>query len=185
MISFLEYIIVFVSIVFGYIASEFFNGWGRFLRNRTTIQAHWDYIALTIFFFIIFLDFWWLSYTWYVNVVKNIFSLLSFLATPLIYFFYTILLFPHEQKMAEFNSRAHFQKNNVAMYILFICLMVVSILNEFLFKTHSFTTPENLIRLIAIGICVVFIVFRKKEFMLKLLVVLCYALLTVNFITNR
>ena len=185
MLSFQEYIIIFVSIIFGYVASEFFNGWGKLLRSRKTIEAHWDYIALTIFFFVMLIDFWWLSYLWYTKVVMNIYSLLIFLATPLIYFFYSILLFPHEQNMPNFNSRTHFLKNNVALYILFMILMSVSAINEYLFKTNTFYTSENIIRLLAIGICIVFIVFRKRVFLLKVLVVICYALLTLNFILNR
>ncbi len=185
MLSFLEYIIIFVSIIFGYVASEFFNGWGRFLRNRREIEVHWDYVALTIFFFIMFLDFWWLSYTWYTKVVLNIFSLISFLVTPLIYFFYSILLFPHEKDMDGFNSRNHFLKNNVALYTCFIILMSISAINEYFFKTNTFYSQENLIRLSAVGICVVFMIFRKRIILLKVLVISSFVLLFMNLLLNR
>ena len=121
--TFTEYLAVFVSIICGYITSEYLSGWGRLFRNRKTISVDLKYLFLTFLIFILFIDFWWSTWVNYESITDNIYRFLLFLTIPFSFFLFSMVLFPSDKTVDSFDSKAHYSDNYKYIFSIFILLM--------------------------------------------------------------
>ncbi len=89
-----EYLITFGAIIFGFVAAEYFNGWGQLWRNRKRVKFSWIYFAYTVIAFFVLVVVWWNFWLQSQYIEKSIIHFHLLLGYPVIYYLISVFLFP-------------------------------------------------------------------------------------------
>lgn len=182
--SFTEYLSVFVSILCGFVASQFLTGWGRILKNRKQVSFSISFIGLSFFFFILFIDFWWSSWKWYSAITQKIEYFFSFLTVPFIFYFISMILFPDIKTIKNIDLKTYLLKNTNWVFSLFILLMASSTYNSYVLLDQPIIGSENLVRLIGI-LASIAIIYIRSHLWLDIIVILGYLVFILNMVLHR
>ena len=122
-----DYLIAFYSIVMGFTASKYLQGWGDLIKDRGINQNYLVTIVWSLAFFISIINEWIVQYDkWQFR--HGMFDLLTALIVPFGMYIIGVLIFPSELgEQTEENYLSHFLKQKkfiigVALAILFIKL---------------------------------------------------------------
>ena len=146
--SSVEYLIVFNAIIYGFITSYYFTGWGNMIQNRKKIVFSYEHLTWTIFTFLSLLTNWY--GTWHrVEFINDSigFFFLS-LVPPLTYFFMTVLLFPNQG--TDYDYAGYLDKNKRVLFGIFTINLALSIVNGIMYGENDFIDQQNIIR--ALGV---------------------------------
>ncbi|MDH5397978.1 MAG: hypothetical protein OEX02_07520 [Cyclobacteriaceae bacterium] len=159
-----EYLTIFVAIIYGYVATTFFEGWGSLIRNSKLSEIHWYHLIWTIFAFLLLVDMWWSSWQKIELLTENIGYFVSSLVSPLIFYFLGITLF---MKVKEINKPVgvHFKLSSPLIFRLFALILLVNIFSSVLFVEHALFDSKNSFRLI--GIIFALIAAYKKSWRIQ------------------
>lgn len=83
----IEYLVTFHSIIFGYIASVFLDGWGYLLRRRKLVKMDRYLLTFTYVIFILMLIHWWHLYDRAESIGQNLGNFLTVLPYSLLFYF--------------------------------------------------------------------------------------------------
>lgn len=89
-----EYIIVFVSIILGLSVTRILSGVSEIMRSRVVGGASWVHGLWVLNIFLYNLVVWWATYRWRVVESWDFFLFVYVLATPLLLYLLSALLFP-------------------------------------------------------------------------------------------
>jgi hypothetical protein len=54
-----DYLVIFLSILFGYVISVFFSGWGALIKHSGNVKIYWVHLGWTLLVFADIIEVWW------------------------------------------------------------------------------------------------------------------------------
>src|SRR5262245_1156625 len=106
--SFVEYLSIFTSIVYGYAATRFLSGWSAIINFREQLFISKAHLAWTLLTFGLLIDVWWGSWMKGSQISRHVALYYLSLVSPLIFYIISVMLFPPLVGSAFFNLRAYF-----------------------------------------------------------------------------
>ncbi|MDH5367684.1 MAG: hypothetical protein OEW67_11885 [Cyclobacteriaceae bacterium] len=149
-----EYLTIFIAILYGYVASVFFLGWGALIRSFKLNEVHWYHLAWTIIAFMLLVDIWWASWGKTAIVVSNITYFYASIIQPLIYYFLAIALFSVLKHKKE-NVHEKFQLASPLIFRLFALVLLSSIVISTVFNEFGLFHSKNLFRFAGIILAII------------------------------
>lgn len=122
----IDFLIIFVSIVFGYAMSEYLKGIVFLIKSRNKVKESTVHVCWQVLIFFMAIQYWWTFYAYSNHVEEDLMSFFITLSIPFIYFIIIMLLFPSEDelKLNDSNMTIYFQnirkKTYISISILFI-----------------------------------------------------------------
>src|SRR5690348_1531592 len=107
-LSFAEYLVIFNTFVFGYVATQFFTGWSSVISQREKLIISVEHLAWTIFAFVLLTDIWWGSWAKTSRIVEHNYYFFVSLLSPIVFYFLSVFLFPHPE---------HYSKDDLVTYL--------------------------------------------------------------------
>ena len=158
----IEYLVIFIAILYGYATSVFFIGWGSLIREFKFKEVHWYHIGWTIFAFILLVDMWWSAWMKTSLVVRNIGYFYASIVQPLILYFLGISLFLVLLDKKD-RVRENFKLASPIIFGLFGLLMLSNILVSLIFEESELFNSKNLFRLMGL-IFAIIAAFKQTRF---------------------
>src|SRR4051812_7211747 len=90
----IEYLSVFVALLYGFVVAEYFLGWGKMFRKRESIIYSYEHIAWTIIFFLVIVMNYYSMWFRVAYLELGFFYYLLVFIPILIFYFASIYLFP-------------------------------------------------------------------------------------------
>ena len=177
-----EYLTVFNAIIFGVIASEFFNGWGTMVRYRDTIKIYWLHLAWSIFAFLTLIQNWFANWprTHYIN--DSILTFLWSLVPMFLFHLISVIIFPGAKYIDNIDFKQYYIKNARALYLVFGIYLISTIIGPLVYKDVGNVLEQNILRLTGIALCFTAVYFKKTLWYQALFLILMYIGLIV-FVT--
>ena len=160
-----EYLIIFSAIVFGAIAGEYFSGWGNLLRYRHKTKFSPIQFAWSIFAFLLLIQNWFGSWPRAKFVNDNALYFYFSLIPLLLFYLMSILMFPERKKEKDhvLNFKEHYNKNSRALFIVFGIYLLFTIVGSYVYKDVGNVLAQNILRTIAIALCIFGAIFNEKK----------------------
>lgn len=182
-LSHIEYLIVFNTILFGVVASEFFTGWGNMLRFRDQVKFNLLHFMWTLFAFLTLIQNWY-----------GIWPRTRFLNDNIVYFFYslvpmfvfhliTVALFPNIKEGKFVDFKVYYEKNARMLFILFGVYFVLTISSSYIYVDSGDVLMQNIMRGGAAIFSFIAAYFNNKKILQALFLILGFAGL-INFILS-
>ena len=166
--SSIEYLVIFNAIIYGFISSYYFTGWGNMIQNRKNFELSIEHLAWTIFSFIFIITSWYKS--WFIIKYININVWFFFFSTvqPLLYYFIAVLLFPlHNNE--ETNYFTYLRKNKKILFYFYAIACFVSIFNSILYNKAEITEIQIIYRIVGGLIAVIGALTKNKKIHITIL----------------
>ncbi len=157
-----EYLTVFNAIIFGYVGSEYFLGWGSMIRNRDKVQVYWQHLLWTIFAFVLYIQNWWGVWPRTAMINKSLFYFIYSLVPIFIFYLISVILFPNFNNSDNVNMKEHFYRNTRWLFALFAIYFAITIFSSFVYADIGDVTLQNGIRTIGILLALGAAYFDKK-----------------------
>jgi hypothetical protein len=149
----LDYLVVFLSLVVGYVVTEFFSGWRTMIRRRRSARARptWVHIGWSLLLFLLLIQNWWGNAIDIASIGQNFLLFCLALVTPAFFYLFTIFLFPEEPSDGELDYQTHFHENRDSLYC-FVAAMIASYIPMSMWTaSETWYGLGNVLRVIAIG----------------------------------
>ena len=172
----IEYLSVFVALLYGFAVAEFFLGWGKMFRKREQIIFSFEHIAWTvIFFFVIVLNYYsmWFRVSY---LEMGFFYYLLVFVPVLIFYFASIYLFPEFDGEHELNLKTYFIKSNKGIILLMSIYFSLNFIISTAFHENEFVSAVNIMRLLYVVLGITAILYNVLWVRLVLLVYMASAL---------
>ena len=128
-----EYLIVFISIIYGFVAAEYFYGWGGLLLKSYENTSLY-YILWTVFEFVFLITLWWGSWIRSSGLTDNIGYFFLTLTTPLLLYLIGVITFPSRDSMKSMDVHAYFIERFPKIAFLYFLLFLSIIPNLYLYS---------------------------------------------------
>lgn len=142
----IEYLSVFVALLYGFVVAEFFLGWSKMFRKREQILFSYEHIAwTTIFFFVIVLNYYtmWFRISY---LEMGFFYYLLVFVPILIFYFAAIYLFPEFDGITELDLKSYFIKSNKSIIALMSLYFTLNLIISTVFHENDVFATVNIIR---------------------------------------
>ena len=181
--SFAEYLVVFITFIYGFVASRFLYGWGVIIKGFRKISASKEYVAWTILAFCLMMNIWWNSWSRAAFIEENILNFMLSLSVPLMFYFFSAALFPIELLHTGFtNLTFYFNRHRTTTFALFGLILLFNLTIASASDEATIVTIENLIRVTAIGMAATAVVYRQPWYH-QVVLVLGWCLLVLHSMT--
>ncbi len=172
-----EYLSVFVAILYSFAVAEFFFGWTRMLRNRESLTFSFNHIVFTVIYF------WILLLNWYTLWMR-----IEFISRGFIFFIMTIIpitvnfltvvfMFPDFEKVKDLKE--YFEKNFNVIIILFAVYISMNVLSELYIGVYVLETI--VMRVINASFMVLIATFNLKKLRIPLMIFLIIGILIGSY----
>ena len=156
-----DFLIVFLSIIYGYIVTTFLHGWKEIIHT-TNKTKYWLHLGWTIFTFIFAVQAWWGLWPDRVLLSSNFLYFFSSLIVPIQLYFLSIFLLPSHDSVTEANLTDYFYNKNKIIFIFFGTLLVTMLINGKIYKNEMVITINDIFRIT--GIVIAFsLAFSKNQ----------------------
>jgi hypothetical protein len=146
--SMLEYLTVFITFIYGFVASRYLNGWAMLLNNLNHIRISKMHLAWTFLAFGLMMDIWWNSYTRGIFMERNVLNFILTLSVPLMFYFLSAVLFPLELlKGTYYDFKIFFEEHKRSFSLLMGLILLSNIIIANMAESTLLLTIENFIRL--------------------------------------
>lgn len=163
----IEYLITFQSIIFGFVASQFLDGWGQMLTRRRKIKSDVVFTLFTIALFSVMLIHWWNLFGRALKMTKNILEFLSVIPYTAIFYFIAVLIFDKVKHNTDSKHptdlKALFITQNTKIYLILLIFFIYDLPLTIHKETMIF-------RVGAIAICISGVFLKKRIHHLYLLI---------------
>jgi len=176
-----EYLIIFIAFVYGFVAQEFFQGWGKILRRtkRTAInELYWYHLLWTILAFGLMITFWWDYWDRNAKIAQNIGYFLITLIPPLLFYLITIIIFPSKLGKSTFQLKEYFM-GQLPMLLWLIAALLTSDL--IITIATDVMNIEDALFLVFSIILAILAALYKRPYLHKLMLVVGFAILIAHF----
>lgn len=144
--SHIEYLIVFNTIIFGLVASEFFTGWGSMLRYRDNVKPYWLHFVWTIFAFFLIIQNWYGIWPRTRFIDDNMGYFIYSLVPMFIYHLIGVTLFPSFRRQKIVDLKTYFYKQARVLFILFAIYFLFTIISSFVYQDVGNVFRQNVLR---------------------------------------
>ncbi len=158
----IEYLLVFNTVVFGVVATEFFTGWGNMLRHRENVKVYALHFGWTIFMFLTFIQNWYGIWP-RTQFINDNFLFFGYSLVPMIiYHLITEALFPHFKAGEEIDFEQHYFKNSRTLFILLAVYFSITVLSSFVYVDEGNVLNQNLIRVSGFTFSILCAIWNRK-----------------------
>ena len=181
----IEYLTVFMAIIFGYVGAEYFQGWGALIKNRRHLKPYWQHTAWTIFAFLLFIQNWWGVWPRTKLINESIFFFIYALVPIFIFYLISVILFPDFKSKDEkytVDMKTYFYSNTKFFFGLFAVYFVFTIVSSFVYPDIGNVFVQNMIRLLGVGLAVGAAYFNQKKIIHYIFLVIAYAAMIQFFL---
>ncbi len=182
--SFVEYITVFITFIYGFVAWRFLEGWGAIIDNFKKLKIGYDYLPWTIVGFLIMLDVWWSSWTKEAYLSTSILHFFLALLIPILFYFFSSVIFPIELLHRGYRKLHFYYFRNKKVICILLGLILLcngALINAM--EESIFWSFENLFRLLGVALSVSGII-SPKLFVHRIILVLGLITLMVHAFTE-
>jgi hypothetical protein len=157
-----DFLMVLDSIIIGLGLSEILTGLGQLLRSRGAVRAYGVHAAVVGLILVTLVQHWW--DTWGLRDIAqwNFAGLLLFVSGPVLLFLLGYLAFP--QSVADWNLEEYYYKHSSLLWGIGALYLVTTLLFRPLVLDARFMSPQNLLRGVAVILCVALASTRRKSF---------------------
>ncbi len=158
-----EYLMAFFAILFGYISSEYFEGFGLVFRYRKNIRFAWSFILFALITFFMLSIYWWDMWARSYQVEFNFLNFLEIMVYPMIYYLLSNILF---------RDLSHKDLDNLDEYFFNRKTLALSALGAyFLYDlAASYYKTDYIYTSIGLAFCLSGILIKNKTYFRVLLV---------------
>lgn len=168
----IEYLVTFHSIIFGYIASVFLEGWGYLLKRRKLVKPDWYLIFFTLQVFTLMLIHWWNLYDRSRLIGLNLANFLAILPYSILFYFIGTISFARiESSNLQTLSQVYFTHR----LKLYTCLLLF-IAYDFAITIHE---DNHIFQMVGLALCLTGIGSANKKLHIVLLVLGYLSLMTI------
>ncbi|MEM9143610.1 MAG: hypothetical protein AAGA86_11525 [Bacteroidota bacterium] len=137
----IEFLIIFISMVFGYAMSEYLKGIVFLIKSNRDIKEYPIHISWQILIFFMAIHYWWTFYRFSDHIAENLALFILALSIPFLYFIIIKLLFPSEDEIRFYKGEmtGYFQKvrNKIYLSIAALYMLYSIVLNVWGYETLS------------------------------------------------
>lgn len=172
----IEYLSVFVALLYGFSVAEFFLGWGKMFRKREQIIYSFEHIAWTvIFFFVIVINYYsmWFRVSY---LEMGFFYYLLVFVPVLIFYFASIYLFPEFDEEHQLNLQVYFIKSNKGIILLMSIYFALNLVISTAFHENELVSVVNIMRLLYVILGIITIFYNVLWMRMTLLAYMTIAL---------
>lgn len=148
-----EYLTVLYAIVYGFIISMYFTGWGDMIRRRAHLKFDIEHLLWTIFTFTMFVFNWY--GTWhrieFINVGLGYFF--YSLAPPLLFYLLSVLLFPAIDRNQLIDFKEYLRDNKRWIFGILALYFLVSISSGMVYQENDLIDKQNIFRGVGFLLC--------------------------------
>lgn len=160
--SFSEYIITFMTFIYGFIVAKFLDGWSFFVLKWRTVRLYVEYLLWTGLIFGLIVDFWWGLWNRNVGTSAHFSHLLLTMLIPIGFFIITALLFEDKQS-EQSNFNEHFQSNSTLILSMLAAIFIADFSGAWFITGRNLWHVENLFLAVALFICVIAISLKRWQ----------------------
>ena len=122
-----EYLIIFISIVFGFALTEYLNGVGLVIKRRKQLTRHQPLVFWQTMVMLIMIQWWWAFWLYAKNSADNTAYFVLMISIPSIFYILVKLLFPSldDIENRQGDMHAFYANSSKAMYITVAILFVI------------------------------------------------------------
>jgi hypothetical protein len=150
--SFSEYLVTFITFVYGFIVAKFLEGWTFFLKNRRSIRFNIEYILWTLLVFGLIVDYWWGLYERSLPSSRNFGYFVLSLMVPIGFYLLASLLFS-TGTISALRSQDNFTRNHKLIFGAFLSIFLFDFVGSLIIKSRDLIDVENLFLLFAVILC--------------------------------
>jgi hypothetical protein len=149
--SFSEYLVTFITFVYGFIVAKFLEGWTAFLKNRRIVRFNIDYIFWTLLVFGLIIDYWWRLYERSVPSSKTFGYFVLSLFVPIGFSLLSSLLF--NDNAIALRAQDNFSRNQRLIFGVFVGIFLFDFLGSVIINSRSIIHIENVFLIGAVLLC--------------------------------
>ncbi|WP_258102141.1 hypothetical protein [Marinoscillum pacificum] len=150
-----EYLVTFHSIIFGYVASVFLEGWGYILRRRKSFKLDRYLLFFTYEVFTLMLIHWWNLYDRSSLISQNLFHFLEVLPYSIIFYFIATVAFARIDSSNTNNLSTVYFTHRIKLYASLLLFIVYDFAMTVRLENHIF-------QIVGMFICVAGIASQNK-----------------------
>ena len=169
-----EYLTVFITIIFGVVATEFFSGWGNMLRNRREFNIYPLHFIWTIFSFMTLIQNWYGIWPRVAFINHSFFFFFYSLVPMFSFYLMSVILFP-KFKGEDVDYKKHYLNNNRTFFVVYSVYFAITILSSFVYEDRGDVVSQNLLRIGALVFSMACAYFHKKVILQYIFLGLCCA----------
>lgn len=168
--SHIEYLIIFNTIIFGVVASEYFAGWGSMVRYRETIKYSRIQFLWTVFSFLTLIQNWYGIWprTEYIN--HHFLYFLYSIVPMFLFHMISVVLFPSFRNKTVVDIDEYFNKNARLLFMLYAGYFLLTIISSYIYDDLGNVFLQNIIRAGGIVLATVAAIYHKKKILQYILV---------------
>ncbi|MBC6410489.1 MAG: hypothetical protein GDA42_08540 [Ekhidna sp.] len=157
----IEYLFTFQSIILGFVASEFFSGWGHIIQRFKAIKISSNYLIFTFTCFNTIIIYWWDSWNRSTESFAHIADFLAPMGYTIIYYLISTVIFKDIGTKHSYNHlESDFWLRRKTIFILFSTVFVYDLLVSSNYENYLFVIAALLFSLIG--------AFAKKKIILNI-----------------
>lgn len=145
-----DYLVIFLSIMFGYAISVFFSGWGAFIKNSANVKICWLHLGWTILILINIIETWWGLWKVRETIGKHIGYFFLVLLYPVNFYLLGVVMFPDISKGETIIFKDSFYSHVVLIFSFLTIAMVYSLIYAILLSEHRKSFEPYIYRIITI-----------------------------------
>lgn len=143
----IEHITIFISLLYGYVITEYFNGWAKLFQK---IRKEWDvlfYWCWTLFAFLLLIEKWWSTWSSPLLSQPSILNYLIILVNSFILYLVTVVLFPRVLKQQNLPVFEYFISIKKYLYGLFAIYFSLNFMVDLYLKEIELFATLNFLRM--------------------------------------
>ena len=121
--SHVEYLAVFLALIFAFVVAEFFMGWGQMLKRRGRYKSYWEHTLWTITFFVALLVNWFAIWPRLEYIDRSMLTFVILLIPALVFYIMGNFVFPKLKKQLDLKEYLNDKSNIIfglyGLYFLF------------------------------------------------------------------
>ncbi len=158
--SAIEYSLIFLSILIGYVVTVAMVGWGKLIKHYDFNKFSLNYLLWSLILFLYLLFIWFWTFSYHLGYLNSYFWFTLIMVRPLLIYFSFEVLIPENH---ESNLEEHFLKVRKKFFLILTILWSYEIFLTLL-QGHSLNTSRGMIYFANIPISVSFILTKNKTY---------------------
>lgn len=160
--SAVEYSLIFLSIVIGYVVTTVMVGWGKLIKYFDFQKLSIEYLLWSFILFLYLLFMWFWTFSFYLEYLDNYFWFTMMLIRPLLIYFCLEVLVPDRHD--EYDYRVHFWNVKRKFFILVSVLWLYEISLKLIQDQSISFNRHDIIYLIGLPTSVSLIFIKNRKY---------------------
>lgn len=156
-----EFLMILVSVVIGLGVTAILTGWANLLRARDGVRFYWVHVLLQCGVFFALLQQWWEFWEFERMGAISFFAVLTILASPILLFLISHLLFPEQARGADLEE--YYFGQSTLLWMLVITGTLTGTFLEPLVFGYPVFHPANLSGIPLVAICLVLAYSKNRR----------------------